>query len=188
MKEIPVCKGQERWNLITCDIVLPPTPRIIQEPIVRSEERRPNIAYINSENLDIIKKRIDFPRSDEELIEKLVVFQGWKTEIKIGPIKEKNKYSVKLNLGVIAQEIPATDEWEVSDGYKFYQLLGVYSEYNGNPKVNKNKSIRDYATIQRSNCPHPEPFHVGENFFAKPEDAIEVKRSKFERTGYSWKK
>ncbi|MDD4938148.1 MAG: hypothetical protein PHX34_04030 [Candidatus Shapirobacteria bacterium] len=194
-KSVEISPDQIRWNVFI------PEPKIIiprqsvqkynperGNTIYEKEtkgERLPDVAYMNSENLGLIRERIKFNGSDEELIGKLVVFMGRKTEIKLD---HKEKFTTNLNIGVIAQETLYIDEWQIPEGYKYYQLLGVYSEYKATGKVSTDKSVRDYATIQRSNCPHPETFHLGGCFLAKSKDAIKVKKSKYEKTGYFWNK
>lgn len=198
-KSVEISPDQIRWNVFTPEptIIIPRQPvqeynpekgNILYEKETR-EKKLPDVAYMNSENLGLIRERIKFNGSDEELIGKLVVFTGKKTEIKIDPQEEKiKKYSVNLNIGIIAWEKLAIDDFDIPNGYRFYEILGVYSEYKATGKVSTDKCTRGYATIQRSDRTHPDPFYLGEGFFAKPEDAIKVKKSKYEKTGYFWNK
>ena len=150
---------------------------------------------MNSENLGIIRERLKFKGTDKELTDRLVVFSGnpedkkKATEIKLDPKKEnKRGYTTRLNMSIIAQEALAIDDFDVPNGFKFYQLLGVYRQYKGTGKVSTDKATKRCATVQRSNCPHPDYIYLGEHFFADPNNAIEVKKSKYEKTGYYWKK
>ncbi len=196
-KENRVLPGQVRFNVYTGDLLVPMVPGKPPEKFDEIQKRLPTeelpvCAFINTEGLMIIRDRVNekrnaFVGTDEELAKKLVVFMGGRTKIQLDPSEESRKgYEVKLNIGIIAWETPAIDEQDIPDGHGFYQLLGVYREYKATGKVSTDKSIRKYATIQKSNKNHPEAFYVGECFFARQKEAIKVKKSNYERTGYFW--
>ena len=186
--------GQVRMNLCTGDLIVPfiPMTDIEQrESKVELKDEKPTIAFINSENLGIIKSRILKNRwpvnisSDEELIKQLVVFQ-YGTRIKRNPKEEIiHGYTVNLNIGVIAcKSNDLVNDYETPFGYSEYKMLGVYASYKATNRVSTDKCTRSYATIQRSDKEHPEQLPVGECFFAQIKDRIEVKKSRFEKTGY----
>lgn len=193
-------EGQCRINLWTGAIIEPPEPRVISGRCDLGELKQtndtPSCAYINTEGLMIIRNRINenkmvFSGSNEELANKLVVFMGGRTKIHLDPTEEfKKGYEIRLNIGIIAWKTPATDDQDIPVGHDFYQFLGVYKEYKATGKVSTDKSTRKFATIQKSNKNHPENIYVGEYFFAKPQDAIMVRKSSstIERTGYYWGK
>ncbi len=189
--------GQIRMNLWTGDLIIPQIvasmPDIELREIKKFEPKKekPSTAFINSENLAIINNRVlknGWPidtSSEEKLIQQLVVFQ-YGTRIKLKPKEEEMRgYSIKLNIGVIAcRSNDLINDYETPFGYSEYKMLGVYASYKATNRVSTDKCTRSYATIQRSDKEHPEQLPVGECFFAQIKDRIEVKKSRFEKTGY----
>jgi hypothetical protein len=105
------------------------------------------------------------------------------------PAEEKRrKYSVRLNIGIIAWKYQVIDNYTVPDECDSYQILGVYNQFKGTGKVSTDKCLRKFATIQKSNSNHPESVRVGSIFFAKPKDEISVRMSDSGETKYLYKK
>lgn len=181
----------------------PSTTEIPIKPKTKKERKgKPNIAYMSGENLNIIRKRIGFDGSNEQLAMKLVVFVGGfkeaekATEIVINQREEiEKRYLVKLNNSTIAREVTNIDDWTTPFGYKMYECLGVFDDFKDTGKVSTDKSTRDWSTFQkyiRENgelvqyIKHPEPLHVRDTFFARPDDAVEVRQSRYEKTAFWW--
>ena len=155
---------------------------------------KPDLAYMNVDNLDIIRDRVLRRRllldtsSYEALAKELIVFRGG-TKIELSPKEElKRGYSVRLNIGVIACPTSVLEnDFETPFNRDSYQILGVYNEYKGTGRVSTDKATREYITIQRSDVNHPQSLGIYECFFANPTDSIKVRKSNFGKTGY-WSK
>ena len=152
------------------------------------EWEKPYAASINEDNLAVIREVTHSRDANEDLIKKLVVFYG-RTPISLEPAEEKRrKYSVRLNIGIIAWKYQVIDNYTVPDECDSYQILGVYNQFKGTGKVSTDKCLRKFATIQKSNSNHPESVRVGSIFFAKPKDEISVRMSDSGETKYLYKK
>lgn len=181
--------GQDSFNRPIAE----PKINVIPE-IVPRKSVKPDIAYMNIENLGIIRDRVLRRRllldtsSYEALAKELVVFRGG-TKIELSPKEELQRgYSVRLNIGVIACTTSVLeDDLETPFNRDSYQILGVYNQYKGTGRVSTDKATREHITIQRSDVNHPQSFAIYECFFANPQDAIKVKKSNFGKTGY-WSK
>lgn len=172
-------------------------------PLIKKERiGKPDVAYMSKKNLDIIRGRIKFEGSDEQLTARLVVFVGCfkqaekATEIVMNQREEIAKgYLVKLNNSTIAQEATNIDDWQTPFGYKMYECLGVFDNFKGTGKVSTDKSTRGWSTSQkyrRENgeltqyIDYPDNLYINDTFFARPDDAVEVRHSKYEKTDFWW--
>lgn len=212
-KAPPPGPGQMRWQMdmvkgaifgTTC---VPDTPLLRPTTLkqndtektgeTKDKKGKPDIAYMGTENLEIIRGRISKSRIGgidiskyEEMVKDLVVFQ-YGVKIKLSPKEEETRgYHVKFNINVIACKADHIYyETETPVNYERYLLLGIYKGYNGKSKVSENKSKKTSISIQRSDKKHPSFLPVCETiFFAKPEDEIPVAISSFERTSFYWRK
>ena len=168
-----------------------------KDPMVKlrdlAKKEKPQGAAMSTELLRIIKERINRQRkkkdqpevvlNDTEFAKKLIVFRVG-TEIKTDP----DDTETRINSSVVAWETNSMDNQDIPYGCKFYQLLGVFAEFKATGKVSTDKCTRSYATIQRSDCVHPENLRVSEFFYANPLDEIKVIKSRFEKTGFYYSK
>lgn len=163
--------------------------------IISRNKPKPDMAYMNVDNLDIIRERVLQKglslntSSYDELTKGLVVFSRG-TIIGLSPKEELNQgYLVRFNIGVIACTTSALEnDYQTPFGQTGYQILGVFNEYKGTGRVSTDKATRKYVTIQRSDVDHPQPLAIYECFFANPNNSIEVRKSRFGKTEYWWKK
>lgn len=139
-------------------------------------QRKPTTAWANQELLNVIEKRTGIKDTDSELSKKLVVFMR-STEIKIDP----KDTGIGLNIGIVAHKTTAIfDSEHATEGYEFYEFVANFHK-------DIKKTNRKYATLQKEGCDHPKNGFRG-RFFAKPEDAILLKKSYRNELGYSWPK
>lgn len=162
---------------------------------ITSEHTKPSLAYMNGENLDIIRDRVLARRllldisSHEALAKGLVVFRRG-TKIQLSPKEELMRgYSINLNISIIACPTSILEnDLDTPIGRNDYQILGVFNEFKGTGRVSTDKATRDYITIQRSDIAHPQSLAIYECFFANPSDSIKVKESRFGKTSFWYKK
>ncbi len=152
-----------------------------KEPVV---EKKPIYAYVNGETLKIIRSRIKSKYqeySDNQLAENLLAFQGGgKTNIEF---KKDDETSTILLSSIIAVEF-SSDPDNTPLGHKMYELLGIFTQPIGTGRPGSDRAVSMYARIKRGNIKHPSTFEVGYCFFARPEDAIKVRISQKNETGF----